>query len=113
MSVRVETGTATATRKLYSRSGTVLGTVTYPAEWELYIRKRGGIAVRFMEARRGFYDPSAYVSPHVRTFALFLCHGSHAEREGLQLQGVTLEEFEQQPGCSFAPSAAYLRSIVE
>ena len=113
MNVRVETATATATRKLYSGKGVVLGTITYPAEWELYIRKRGGITVRFAEAMLGFYDPSAHISPSIRTFALFLHYGNQAEREGLQLQGITLEEFEKQPGCSFAPSAAYLRSIVE
>ena len=30
----------------------------------------------------------------------------------LILDGCSLEEFEQQPGCSFAPSAAYLRSLL-
>jgi len=113
MNVRVEAGIATTTRKLYSRAGTVLGTVTYPAELDLYIRKQRGVRVRFAAAMPGFYDPAVHISPTVRTFELFLHSGNHAEKEGLQLQGITLEEFERQPGCSFAPSAAYLRSVVE
>ena len=31
----------------------------------------------------------------------------------VELIGCSLEEFERVPGCSFAPGAAYLRSIIE
>jgi hypothetical protein len=97
------------TRKLYSRKGTLLGTVTYPAHWDRTIQKHGGMSFHLTPELRFWALDDAH-APEVRT-GFIAQH--HRDRAGVELGGVTLEEFEKSPGCSFSPSAAYLRSLME
>lgn len=118
MMVRVQTGVATATRKLYSHKGTLLGTITYPAGWERRLRdpNRGHIRLTVArELRLSDYLRETEGFEKYFTFVLRRHYGRSygVESEGVELHGLTLEEFEQQPGCSFAPGAGYLRSILE
>lgn len=113
--IRVETGVATATRKLYSARGTLLGTITYPAEWDLRIRANGRVSIAVWSpiSWREYLGEASEQPALLRTFSLFRHYNPLGEREGIRLDGLTLEEFEQQPGCSFSPGAGYLRGLIE
>jgi hypothetical protein len=107
------------TKKLVSRKGTLLGTITYPAEWERdRARKgadgyaRGYIRLMMWEPWKAFsVAPLADTPPAVLTFSI--CEAwSRDYPDAVQLEGITPEQFEQQPRCSFAPGAGYLRSLM-
>lgn len=102
--------------KLVSRRGTLLGTITFPADWEDRLLHEG--VTRFAAQKWDDvvrYLPPPGVSeevPPIRIGALYL------ERIGpnagaVCLHGLTPEEFEALPGCTFAPGAGYLRSLME
>jgi len=105
----------TVTRKLVSRKGGPLGTITYPAEWEAERRlpQRRGFLRVVMWQPVGLADLEASsVEVEIDTFVIH--DAFHPEHPGaVMLEGVSLEAFERQPHCSFAPGAAYLRSLVE
>lgn len=95
-------------RKLYSRKGTLIGSVSFPRHWDEYLREQGYF--RFaLRPKLSFNDDPSEI-PDVRTGEMSLYPG---ERGAVVIRGVTLEEFETIPGCSFAPSAAYIRSLLE
>ena len=98
------------TRKLISRRGTLLGTVTIPASWaEAIDRDR---LLRFYRPPARLLTYSAETVPEtIAVGILALAH--HIEYPAaVILHGLTPEEFETLPGCSFAPGAAYLRSLL-
>lgn len=99
-------------RKLVSRKGTLLGVVTYPADWERWLADRQSASFHvapnvFVRAYEKF-DPNTELLVKTGT----LVRSLHM-RDAVELYGISIEEFEQLDGCTFSPSAAYLRSIVE
>ena len=94
--------TITTSCKLESAKGTILGTITIPWHWAEVIRLKGEFS---------FFLPHGKEHFPVRCAQLVESSGLHPD--ALELIGCTLEEFERVPGCSFAPGAAYLRSIIE
>lgn len=102
------------TRKLVSRTGTLLGTITYPADWEMSRRRYGGRIrlAAWAPLKLSFAEMSPDETVAVRDFGISDAHDWHFP-DAVMLWGMTPEEFEKQPGCSFSPSAAYLRSLAE
>jgi hypothetical protein len=104
-----QTTMATATRKLVSQKGTMLGVITFPAKWEERLNEGRSVHFHIYQPLRAFPAPGE--SEMFRRG--MICSTSHElMKDAVMLAGINLEEFEMQPGCSFAPSAAYLRSIV-
>lgn len=104
-----------ATHKLVSAKGTLLGTITIPNREDQLLRERGGVQIAYMAGLSLLamgYDPYASVP---ETTQIVTIHRSDCSeyRDAVAMYGVTLEEFERMPGYSFAPSAAYLRSLIE
>lgn len=98
--------------KLVSQRDVVLGTITVPSHWAETLRKEH--RVKF------YYSPpisfgSAFgnlpITVDLTIGWLERSFGNHSD--ALVLHGMSLEQFESCRGCSFSPSAAYLRSIVE
>lgn len=97
------------TRKLYSRKGTLLGSVSYPRHWDEYLREQNYF--RFaIRPKLSWNDAEPSAPLDIRTGEMTLYPG---ERGAVMIYGVTPEEFETLPGCSFSPSAAYIRSLLE
>lgn len=96
--------------KLASDKGTLLGTVIIPRYWADYIRERG--AVQFSTI---LYPIHWHIEKSdMEMIATQGClYRSHDIRDAICLYGVSLEEFEQLDGCSFSPSAAYIRSVLD
>ena len=104
-----------ATYKLVSRKGTLLGTITIPDYEDQILRQQGGVQIAYMPCLATYtgISPSSPVVPEmvqVVTIHRSYCYEHH---DAVEMYGVTLEEFEKMPGYSFAPSAAYLRSLIE
>jgi hypothetical protein len=102
-----------ATRKIYSQKGTLLGTVTYPEEWDSQVVQRGGFRIAFFVDKRSIrelLETDAIAVPDVRT--LLIVPSVH-EKGAVKIIGVSMEEFEQMPFCSFQPGASYIRSLME
>lgn len=103
----------TVTAKLMSPKGTVLGIIGFPAHWaeqmERYQDTPGFNFVPPLDPRLFSYGAPSNLDN--------LTHGtlrrSHFEQGAFELYGMSLEQFEKIPGCSFSPGAAYLRSIVD
>ena len=99
--------------KLVSRKGTLLGTVSIPDGAAQYLHDRSHYFAKMSVLPRLRLPPypspevSALVDVQTVTFVR-----SHAYRDAIEIHGISLEEFEKLPGCSFAPGAGYLRSIV-
>lgn len=109
-----------ATFKLESEKGTLLGTVTIPFDWADKLRTRNGVCEFYLQTPLApRYFESTSINGPLPLPDLMLKKGAlftsprYYPAQTLFLYGVTLEEFETIPGCSFAPSAAYLRSIME
>jgi hypothetical protein len=98
----------TTSFKLESADGTVLGTITIPWHWAELICINGVVTFFIAPPMSEAGDGDAEVT--VRQAVLVK---AWRNPDALKLFGATLEEFERLPGCSFAPSAAYLRSIIE
>lgn len=115
----VSTDARLATRKLYSPNNTLLGTITFPAYWEQTLEKQNWVRFRIWterEARDAFAilsddKPFSDIAP-MRIGTIERRHG-WLNDGGVYLHDVSLEEFERIPGCSFTPSAGYIRSIME
>ena len=108
-----------ATRKLVSRKGTLLGTITFPDHWMERWQSsslRGESVWMFAiippMTLRSYTDMSADLQVSFKQGGLSRAF-SYQYPDALELHGVTLEEFEQVPGCSFAPGAGYLRSLLD
>ena len=99
--------------KLVSPHDTLLGTITYPPEWHDNLHGRGYVNVAYLRPRdlHVILEERVDSATMVRSFTIVLARHSDFP-DAVRLLGVTLEEFEQIPGCSFAPGAAYLRSLV-
>lgn len=105
------------THKLISAKGTLLGTITYPEYWEMErnshrgsVRRAYCLGLSFREMQADVAIP--LMTPTVKQFVIERGH-SFDYPDAVMLWGITPEEFEQMPGCSFAPGAGYLRSLVE
>lgn len=101
------------THKLYDRRGVLLGTVTIPPRWSAEIKERRGFRFVLRESATSILhvEPLSYTAT-MRTVELTETRPYNQE-PGLLLYGCSLEEFERLDGCSFSPSAAYLRSVIE
>ena len=95
--------------KLESSNGTLLGTITIPLNWAEKLRERG--EVQFALSPTTGFGGDADEPMMLRTGLLAKSFGNHPD--ALMLFGITLEEFERLPGCSFMPGAGYLRSVIE
>lgn len=110
MSGSLQRGRLGQPRKLYSAKGTLLGIIHYPLHWDEAIQERGGIHVALpikLTWRDVVGPPSEEWA--VRTMSIFR---SYHARDGVEIEGVTLEQFEELEGCAFTPSAGYLRSLL-
>lgn len=103
--IEITTG---VTYKLYSWKGTLLGSITVPDFWAKYLRETGYF-------RFPVHGPVRPYGPldDIPSIKIGCLSASHDDRSGVVLDGISLEEFERMNGCSFSPSAAYLRSILE
>jgi len=95
------------TFKLQSYRGAILGTITVPERWAMFLHTRGSYEFCIAITPRSIYDDTESTLRQA-VLATSECHPGAVE-----LIGCSLEEFERVPGCSFAPGAAYLRSIIE
>ena len=97
--------------KLISDAGTLLGTITFP-EGISDILAANECAVFAIMEPVPVSPLDAPVSLHATLSHVRLCWARNwPVRDGLHLDGISIERFEQIPGCSFAPGAAYLRSL--
>lgn len=96
-------------RKLYSAKGTYLGVVTYPQKWDDQLQAFGSARVRIESAPRAHDSQGGVATENARTFVL-----AHApwEAGAVMLQGITPEQFERLPLCSFEISISYLRTLM-
>ena len=94
------------TFKLQSYRGAILGTIAVPERWAKFLHTRGSYEFYVSTPPQSIYDNDTTLRQAVLTT-------SECYPGALELIGCTLEEFERVPGCSFAPGAAYLRSIIE
>ncbi len=98
--------------KLVDQHGTILGVITIPGHWDECLAESRSVRFAVCDGPpiRAYqdFDPSA---------AILVQYGgltrSYAMRGALELWGISLEQFEKMDGCTFSPSAAYLRSIME
>lgn len=96
--------------KLVNLRGDVLGVVSFPTEWDAAFRE-GGVRIYLPP------DPPIMWSPDAAMNAVSLRVGAlvaaYTERGGhaVRLVGCSIEEFEKKDGCSFSPSAYYLRTV--
>lgn len=99
--------------KLVSPNDTLLGHIDVPHHWGAILGKVG--RVRSAVLNRVSLDWAEHtdaqaVMPDVKTVTIVIAPWSQYIG-AVRLADGTLEEFETMPDCSFAPSAAYLRSI--
>jgi hypothetical protein len=90
--------------------GTLLGGVTFPDIWLSYLNVSGMIEFSTVGELGAVFRDQGVVGPVV--LAQGVLERSRHIPDAVVLSGMSLEEFERQPGCSFAPGAAYLRSVV-
>jgi len=106
-----QTMMATTTRKLVSHKGTMLGVITFPAQWEDYLNMHDSVQFPIRQPLQTVYTTNIPEFTNVIGHIYRVPH--ELLKDAVALAGISLEEFEKQPGCSFSPSAAYLRSIIE
>ena len=99
------------TYKLASHKGTLLGTITVPDQVARYLDERG-FAQMALPDQLLFYDWEKRGAPDTLSLRHATFQTSYLVRDAITLDGISLEEFEKIPNCSFAPGAAYLRSVV-
>lgn len=101
------------TKKLISDRRMLLGTITYPDAWEADRLSRRDHFLRV--ATRPWvsfaFDPKGCEEAMIQVFAIADGH-SWQYPDAVRLCGITPEDFEKEPRCSFAPSAAYIRSLL-
>ena len=99
--------------KLVSREGTLLGVVTLPSDVSNYLEKYRSAEMAVIPSLPSIaqHKPDDLVSTSLRKVVFFLAY--HPEIPGaVGMEGLTIEEFERLPNCSFSPSAAYLRTFI-
>jgi hypothetical protein len=101
---------AMCTLKLASPKGTLLGSVTFPAFWLSYLNVSGVVEFSTVGDLGTVFRDHGVVGQVV--LARGVLERSQHVPDAVVLSGMSLEEFERLPGCSFAPGAAYLRSVV-
>ena len=94
------------TFKLQSYRGAILGTITVPERWAKFLHTRGSYELYVSTPPQSIYGDKTILRQIILTM-------SERHPGAVELIGCSLEEFERVPGCSFAPGAAYLRSVVE
>lgn len=98
--------------KLVSRKDTLLGHIDVPDHWQAQLEKVHHVSV-LRRPRLFFTMTEAELAPaDIKTVTIAEAYWSQYRGAVFLAQG-TLEEFEILPNCSFAPSAAYLRSVIE
>jgi hypothetical protein len=97
--------------KLVSPKDTLLGHVDVPDHWfgENY-DSSVSVPMAFWYHKGDMFDPDLVGHIEIKTITLSRAGWSRYRDSVILIQG-TLEEFEGLPGCSFSPSAAYLRSL--
>ena len=101
------------TFKLASRKGTLLGTVTVPDDVAEYLNgERGQRDYASMEVLLRLPFPQPEGVPGILSITAAVFQRSYYMRDAIEIHGISLEEFEKLPGCSFSPGAGYLRSVV-
>lgn len=103
--------------KLVSPRGTLLGTITLPDRWIHQLQRDRSVTFVFepLKDRRMPWLLDSAAAPMnlcLRSGTLSRSY-SRDFPDALTLQGITLEEFETIPDCTFQPGAGYLRSLVE
>lgn len=95
--------------KLVSYShDTLLGHIDVPDEWRDWFER--GVARMSVMPKRWEYKAEALVSAEqLQIVTIMKAYGSQYPDAVAIVEG-SIEEFEKLPGCSFTPSAAYLRS---
>lgn len=99
--------------KLVSRShDTLLGHIDVPDFWQEWF-DRGGTAVQpIYRPLKVNFNPKQYHITEIQKIVVAKAYGSQY-RDAVYLAVGSIEEFEQQPGCSFSPSMSYLKSHME
>lgn len=108
------------TFKLVSRRETLLGTVTVPLRWaSMLLRDRSGwpeVRFHYWPDGRGSMFRAYLEEESTLTYSMGAIRYHDWTPEfgpAVELLGITPEQFERLEGCSFAPSAAYIRSLLE
>jgi hypothetical protein len=96
--------------KLASPTGTLLGSVTFPDLWLSYLNVFGVVEFSTIGYLGAVFRDHGVMGTVV--LARGVLERSRHIPDAVVLSGMSLEEFERQLGCSFAPGAAYLRSVV-
>lgn len=101
--------------KLYSRTGTLLGTLTIPHQIAHGLTDPTVRHVRFVVRTRPptFAEFQREPSVEMRGVRTAIIERDWQHHDGVLLHGITLEEIERQEGFAFAPGAGYLRSLIE
>ena len=104
--------------KLISTKGTLLGTITFPKHWECYLEDGGSARFEYRDlgtrfAMRSPSLPERLCSSPTYEVGTLARAWNWPTSDGLLLCDITIEQFEQLPGCSFSASAAYLRSLLD
>ena len=104
------------TFKLASRKGTLLGTVTVPDDVAEYLNGERGqrdyASMAVLPRLPFLYPPQPEDVPGMLGVMTVTFRRSYYMRDAIEIHGISLEEFEKLPGCSFSPGAGYLRSVV-
>lgn len=98
--------------KLVSQQDTLLGHVDVPDSWRVWLEKNRAARTYAMDRLPVYrdYRPEDVVPiANVETLTLMRAHWSQF-RDAVCLVEGTIEQLERQPGCSYTPSMAYLRS---
>lgn len=98
-------------RKLYSRVGTILGSVTYPDFWDEAVQAVGNIRVRLRPPTPVTFTPAGD-EPTYAPDRTVIIRRHHRDPHGVCIEGCTPEEFEAIEECTFQPGAGYLRSLI-
>lgn len=92
--------------------GTLLGTITIRGRWVEILHEHESVQFAYFPTPSLEWMTEPANSAPVQ-YKVGCLQRSHEYRDGLYLHGLSIEEFETMDGCSFSPSAAYLRSIIE
>ena len=109
------------TFKLISRKETLIGTVTVPLHWAYMLVGRdrpdtAWPAVEFTYLPEEARSPWFYLRDGAEAITYQRCALVYRRwtkfGPAVELRGITPEQFETIEGCTFAPSAAYIRSLL-
>lgn len=98
-----------STRKLYDIDGFYLGVITIPDAWDDYIRRYASYSYNVLDNPTFALTDRPYTQVEYKHAMIRVA----ASDGGVAIDGITIEEFEKTEGCSFSPSAAYVRRACE